>query len=157
MHTNRTRTLNASIALILFAAAAGALTGCGGDTVKARNTEPESRARLVADAWDGSRAAEAWRRGYFPMGDAVQLPANGFRTQADRRAYTTQNVVPRGELPATPHGGGQVRWRSGGSPPLSAADRAHPRGVSSWARAAEADQGGRGRPVHHRAGRPRIL
>ncbi|WP_413811734.1 hypothetical protein [Streptomyces sp. OE57] len=117
MHTNhtRTRTLDASIALILSAAAAGALTGCGGETVKAKDKEPESRARMVADAWDGSRAAEAWRTGYHPMGDAVQLPANGFRTQADRRAYTTRNVVLRGELPATPHEGGQVRWRSGGS------------------------------------------
>ncbi|MCQ8192330.1 hypothetical protein [Streptomyces rugosispiralis] len=118
MHTRRTRTLNASITLILFAATAGALTGCGGGTVKggaAEHTEPESRARLVADAWDGSRAAEAWRRGYFPMGDAVQLPANGFRTRADRRAYATQNFVLRGGLPATPREGGQVRWRSGGS------------------------------------------
>jgi hypothetical protein len=49
------------------------------------------------------------------MGEAVQLPENAFRHEADKEAYATQNFVLRGDLPATPRKEGDVRWAGGGS------------------------------------------
>ncbi|MEN1884243.1 hypothetical protein [Streptomyces mirabilis] len=105
MQYKTTRTARLLVSLALLSAGAGAVTGCGseraaGSGVEAPGTgqEPraESRARQVADAWDGSEAARQWRRGYHPMADAVQLPEGGPRDKADQRAFTTQNFVLRG-------------------------------------------------------------
>ncbi|MFJ9031638.1 hypothetical protein ACIRQP_24595 [Streptomyces sp. NPDC102274] len=125
MRTKTGRTVNPLVLLGLFTAVGGAVVGCGGDKAADR----EARAREVAGAWDGSEAAKAWGGGYYPMGDAVQLPGNGFRGDADKRAYETQNFVLRGELPATPRKDGQVRWESGGSLtlPLTGARTAYER------------------------------
>ncbi|MET9407505.1 hypothetical protein ABZX90_17335 [Streptomyces sp. NPDC002935] len=120
----------------LLAVLAVVAVGCGNE--KAGNHDPEvrssgsdagsgTRARAVADAWDGSRAAELWRTGYYPMADAVQLPEGGFHSAADKRAYETQHFVLSGALPATPHDTGQVTWPSGKSVvlPLLSAQKAY--------------------------------
>ncbi|WP_128376154.1 hypothetical protein [Streptomyces cavernae] len=119
-----TRAVDLLLALALFTGAAGAVTGCGSEQADGPGAQlrdsgsavrSQARARQVAGAWDGSAAAEAWRKGYYPMGEAVQLPDNAFRTEADKRAYATQNFVLRGELPDTPQKTGQVAWESGES------------------------------------------
>ncbi|WP_217566400.1 hypothetical protein [Streptomyces sp. GbtcB7] len=124
MQSTTTRIARLLVPLALLSAGAGAVTGCGseraaGSGVEAPGTgqEPraESRARQVADAWDGSEAARQWRQGYHPMADAVQLPEGGPRDKADQRAFTTQNFVLRGALPALPRKDGEVRWKSGAS------------------------------------------
>lgn len=124
MPTNTARTVNMLMTLALLAAGVGTVTGCGSEKSGLRRTDvrgadpapkANARARQVADAWDGSQAAEMWRNGYHPMGDAVQPPENAFRTEADQRAYTTQNFVLRGALPTTQHKDGQVKWQRGGS------------------------------------------
>jgi hypothetical protein len=75
----------------------------------------EARARQVADAWDGSEAARTWRKGYYPIGEGVQLPEDAFHGEADKQAYTTQNFVLRGQLTATSRKNGRVTWERGGS------------------------------------------
>ncbi|MGP4004644.1 hypothetical protein [Streptomyces sp. 8N706] len=119
MRTNTTRTVNLLGTLALLTAGTGGLVGCGSERSGSRGADPapesEDRARHVADAWDGSKAAEVWSKGYYPMGEAVQLPENAFRSAADERAYATQNFVLRGELPAAPQKNGQVKWERGGS------------------------------------------
>ncbi|WP_037683046.1 hypothetical protein [Streptomyces griseus] len=121
MRTRTARIVHVIVAVALFAAG----TGCGGEKTvdgrvpRAREVEQDpkaaARARQVADAWDGSAAAEAWRTGFHPMGDAVELPEDAFRTEADKEVYATQNFVLRGTLPATPRKDGLVKWASGGS------------------------------------------
>ncbi|MFC5202518.1 hypothetical protein [Streptomyces kaempferi] len=116
MRTKTTRTAHLFLALALLAAGSGAVAGCGGtgpggDT--GSEARREARARRVAEAWDGSGAARTWRAGYHPMGEAVQPPAGGFHAGADTRAFTTQNFVLRGTLPAAGPAEGTVRWRSG--------------------------------------------
>ncbi|MBZ9640160.1 hypothetical protein [Streptomyces sp. PSKA30] len=132
--TNAARTVQLLAAVVLFTTGTGALAGCGseqsggsGNKVRATGQAPEAaaRARRVADAWDGSKAAEAWRAGYHPMGEAVELPEGGFHDKADEHAYATQNFVLRGRLPAAPERDGRVTWASGGSlarPMLGARD-----------------------------------
>ncbi|MFF3333029.1 hypothetical protein ACFYWX_26330 [Streptomyces sp. NPDC002888] len=121
MRTHTARTVRLIAAVALFAAG----TGCGvekaaggrGEGVRDIEQDPRAaaRARQVADAWDGSQAAEAWHKGYFPMGDAVELPEDAFRSRADKEAYATENFVLRGSLPATPREEGRVRWEGQGS------------------------------------------
>lgn len=36
---------------------------------------------------DGSEAARAWRKGYHPIGEAVELPEGAFRNVSDKQAY----------------------------------------------------------------------
>ncbi|MGW7046544.1 hypothetical protein ACWGDT_28405 [Streptomyces avermitilis] len=123
MRTNTARTIRLFIGLALFSAGTGAVAGCGSEKDGGRGAEvsrapaPASRARAreVAEAWDGSKAAAVWRKGYYPMGEGVQLPEHAFRSDADKRAYATQNFVLRGELPATPVKDGRVKWQSGAS------------------------------------------
>ncbi|MEU7385011.1 MULTISPECIES: hypothetical protein [unclassified Streptomyces] len=110
------------LALALFAAAGGAVTGCEqGSDRGAQSRAPghspvaKARARQVADAWDGSEAARAWRKGYYPLGEQVQLPEDAFHDAADKQAYLNQNFALRGQLPATPRKNGRVKWESGGS------------------------------------------
>ncbi|MGW9031558.1 hypothetical protein ACWGQ5_47605 [Streptomyces sp. NPDC055722] len=117
------RTAQLLFVLALFAVAGGAVTGCGREQGSGRGAQsgaPDpgpaaARARQVADAWDGSEAARAWRKGYYPLGDAIQLPEHAFHDGADKQAYETQNFVLSGELPAAPRKNGQVKWESGGS------------------------------------------
>jgi hypothetical protein len=47
------------------------------------------------------------------MGEAVQLPRGGLRSQAGKRAYQAQNFVLQGTLPATWPKHGQVAWANG--------------------------------------------
>ncbi|MDI3407697.1 hypothetical protein [Streptomyces cavernicola] len=136
MRINSTRTINLLVALTLLPVGIGALAGCGSEKADGRSAEAstatpappsKARARQVAKAWDGSPAAEVWHKGYYPMGEAVQLPEQGLRSEADKRAYETQNFVLRGELAAAPHENGQVRWKNGSSLtlPLVAAQEAY--------------------------------
>ncbi|MEW2116431.1 hypothetical protein AB0945_14800 [Streptomyces sp. NPDC005474] len=120
-YTNRTTT---RLALVLTLASALFTAGCGakaedgiGKELRARDTPAPTagRARQVADAWDGSKAAEAWRAGYHPMGDTAPPPDGGFHSAADKRAYATENYVLDGELPATAPEQGKVTWAGGGS------------------------------------------
>ncbi|MGA5895403.1 hypothetical protein [Streptomyces venetus] len=136
MHTHIRRTIRLLTVLAICTVGAGAAAGCGtneadhGDA-EARSTEPApqsgARARQVADAWDGSKAAEAWHEGYHPMEAVVQPPENGLRSAADRRAYETGNFDLRGKLPSAPHKSGHVRWKSGSSltTPLMEAEKAY--------------------------------
>ncbi|MFI7407334.1 hypothetical protein ACIBU0_01460 [Streptomyces sp. NPDC049627] len=113
MRTTTSRTVQLLTALGLLAAGCGAGAADSGGTEPAPDTRP--RALKVAKAWDGSRAAEIWRTGYYPMADAVQLPEDAFHNEADKEAYLTENFVLRGDLPDTPRKDGKVTWRDGGS------------------------------------------
>lgn len=73
--------------------------GVGGGSAHGPEGSTE-RAREVAEAWADSKAARIWRERYFPMDDAVQLPEGAFRSEADERAYATQNFEPGGPLPS---------------------------------------------------------
>ncbi|MFD4141773.1 hypothetical protein [Streptomyces sp. NPDC058572] len=124
MRTNAARAVDLLVVLALLTAATGAVAGCGSEKAGGHGArvgdddpapESEARARRVADAWDGSKAAETWRKGYYPVGETVQLPENAFRNGADKRAYGSRNFVLRGELPDTPQKDGKVKWESGGS------------------------------------------
>ncbi|GAA3853316.1 hypothetical protein GCM10023084_04390 [Streptomyces lacrimifluminis] len=122
MHTNTTRTTT-RLALVLttalFAAGCGSEKAGGIGITHPRDQDTLSpsavRAKQVADAWDGSEAAEAWRKGYFPMGEASQPPGGGFHSEDDKTAYTTQSYVLRGELPTTAPEEGTAKWEGGGS------------------------------------------
>ncbi|WP_436739555.1 hypothetical protein [Streptomyces sp. BBFR102] len=99
-----------SAALVLVA-------GCGapeGDEDGERKARAH-RAREVAEAWEGSAAAEAWRTGYHPVEVAVQLPRGGLRGAADGRAYEERDFVLRGEVPAKRPERGPVEWAQGAS------------------------------------------
>jgi hypothetical protein len=122
MRTNKNHRVNALAALILFTMGSAAITACSNEQGDSRAAEVreatmspkrQARARETAEAWDGSEAAAAWHKGYYPLGEAVQLPEHGLRTAADERAYESLNFVLRGELPASPPRDGQVQWRSG--------------------------------------------
>ncbi|MEU0392650.1 hypothetical protein ABZ208_07735 [Streptomyces sp. NPDC006208] len=124
MRTNTARAVDLLVVLALLTAVTGAVAGCGSEKAGGHGArvgdgdpapESEARARQVADAWDGSKAAETWRKGYYPLGETVQLPENAFRNGADKLAYGTRNFVLRGGLPATPQKDGKVKWESGGS------------------------------------------
>jgi hypothetical protein len=49
------------------------------------------------------------------MGEVVQLPRGGLRSQADKQAYQDHNFVLRGTLPDTQPKEGRVTWAGGGS------------------------------------------
>jgi hypothetical protein len=123
MVTTTAPTVRLLLALALLGAATGAVAGCGtengDDRTQVRDAGPDrrpgGRARQVADAWDDSAAAEAWRKGYYPMDEAVQLPEGAFHNEADKQAYGSQNFVLRGDLPAPEQEDGQVRWKDGRS------------------------------------------
>ncbi|GHB51472.1 hypothetical protein GCM10010377_48140 [Streptomyces viridiviolaceus] len=111
--------------------ATGTIGGCSSEKEDSRaehvrsaapSVEREARAQQVADAWDGSIAAEAWRKGYYPTGEAIQLPDNGLSSATDKRAYEDQNFLLRGNLPAATRKDGQVTWKGGGSITLPLVD-----------------------------------
>ncbi|WP_369249143.1 hypothetical protein [Streptomyces sp. R41] len=113
------RSVKLLVVLGLVTAAAvgcGTETTSGGDKVRDGGTAADQeRARQVAAAWEGSEAARVWQRGYYPLGDAVQLPEGAFHDDADKRAYITQNFELRGSLPETPVKKGKIRWPGGDS------------------------------------------
>ncbi|WP_460326234.1 hypothetical protein [Streptomyces sp. O3] len=93
-----------------------AAVGCGSEQAAGDGgTASSDRAQQVAAAWDGSPAAKAWRSGYHPMADVVQLPEGGLRNEAYTCAYQTQNLVWRGEFPASTPNEGRVVWKNGAS------------------------------------------
>ncbi|MES5817830.1 hypothetical protein [Streptomyces sp. RG80] len=125
------RTRLASTAALLLPLAV-LLVGCGSEPAsRAQTTDSKSRAREVAEAWDGSRAAEVWRQGYYPLADTVQLPKDAFHDEEDKEAYLNRNLVLDTELPTGSPQKGKVTWEGGGalSLPLMAPDEAF-RGVS---------------------------
>ncbi|WP_037640676.1 hypothetical protein [Streptomyces bicolor] len=127
MRTTASRTVQLLTALCLLSAGCGAGAAGSGDSEPAPDTRP--RALEVAKAWDGSPAAETWRKGYYPMADAVQLPEDAFHNDADKEAYITDNFRLRGELPDSPRKDATVTWERGGSLtlPLMGARQAYER------------------------------
>ncbi|MFF0744907.1 hypothetical protein ACFYVL_31335 [Streptomyces sp. NPDC004111] len=105
-------TLGRALLPALLAAVLAAASGCGNRNERADDDAKASahRARQVADAWQGSTAAAAWRAGYHPMGDVVQLPEGGLRGASDRQAYAAHSFVLRAKLPTTSPAQGQVVW-----------------------------------------------
>lgn len=112
--TSRVVSLLAGVSLL--ATGLGAVSGCGSQQEASGRVEaPAHRARKVAAAWDGSDASAAWRAGYHPMGDIVQLPQGGLRSKADRQAFQDQSFILRGTLPAAWPKDGRVAWAGGES------------------------------------------
>lgn len=122
MRTNHPRAARVLAALVVLAAGA-ATAGCGNERpgeasgVRDGGQAPGAavRARLVAEAWDGSRAAELWRTGYHPTGEEIRLPEDAFHDETDKEAYGTRNLELRGEPPEPGQDKGTVEWESGGS------------------------------------------
>lgn len=128
MRMRVSRSLSLLAVAALSAAGLAAVAGCGTEKDAGGDAEAlAQRAREVARAWDGSPAAAAWRAGYHPMGEVVQLPAGGLRSQADRRAYRDGAFVLRGALPASGPRDGRVVRVEGGSlvRPLAGAAEAY--------------------------------
>ncbi|WP_107097894.1 hypothetical protein [Streptomyces atriruber] len=120
--------LLAGVALsgVLVAAA----SGCGKEEAAPADGTDDAlagRARQVAEAWDGSASAAAWRTGYHPTGEAVQLPRGGLRGRADEQAFEDGRFVLRGELPGAGPGDGRVAWHGGKTlkRPLVGADESY--------------------------------
>lgn len=113
MHTTTSRTVQLLTGLGLLAAGCGTVTAGEGGSEPAPETR--TRAREVAEAWDGSPAAEIWRKGYYPMADAVQLPEDAFHNETDKEAYISQNFELRADLPDPPQKDAKVTWQGGGS------------------------------------------
>ncbi|MEV6957661.1 hypothetical protein AB0M97_00315 [Streptomyces sp. NPDC051207] len=110
MRPHRARTaVQPFVALALFAGTACGAQSAGGEPPP----RSEARARAVADAWNGSPAAAAWRRGLVPTGDVVQLPEGAFRSGADTRAYALHDFELRGPLPGPPGEDAEVTWENG--------------------------------------------
>lgn len=126
MRTHATRTttrltLVLSLTSALFAAGCGSEKAEGGSTVpkptasKGSPAPWDGRAQQVADAWDGSKAAEAYRSGYYPLGDSTPALSNGFHSDDDKTAHMLENYALRGELPTTAPKEGKVKWAGGES------------------------------------------
>ncbi|MFF3057333.1 hypothetical protein [Streptomyces sp. NPDC057909] len=116
MRITASRPVNLLAVAALFAVSLGAVSGCGSEKeADSRADVATDRARQVAAAWDGSPAAAEWRAGYYPMGETVELPRGGLRSQADKQAYEDQSFVLRGKLPDTWPKDGQVTWAGSGS------------------------------------------
>ncbi|MFG2160116.1 hypothetical protein [Streptomyces olivaceus] len=115
-----TRSKRSVCILLVSLLSTSLLAGCGNDQGTddgGANDQSlrvqEERARQVADAWQTSAAADAWAQGYYPMADAVQAPASGWRSKADKRAFETKNFVLTGDLPSMASTRGEVEWGDG--------------------------------------------
>lgn len=128
MRTHTTRTTTRTTAQLLIALALTAsMAACGSEKAEDKVGAPkptasknspapsDSRAQQVADAWEGSKAAEVWLSGYYPMSDAAPPPSGGFHSEDDRVAHMLENYRLRGKLPTTAPEKGQVKWRDGES------------------------------------------
>ncbi|MER5527986.1 hypothetical protein ABT075_25925 [Streptomyces sp. NPDC002677] len=115
------------LGICLLAGCGGGSRADGGHTHGQSPQKQEERARQVADAWRGSGSAAAWRRGYYPMADAVQVPESGWHSQADKRAYETQNFALKGSLPVATTKRGKIDWTDGKAltRPLVGAEKAY--------------------------------
>ncbi|MFF2847453.1 hypothetical protein ACFVT5_14100 [Streptomyces sp. NPDC058001] len=128
MRIRSSRSVSLLVAVPLAATGLGTVAGCGSQQEASVSTQaPADRARQVAAAWDGSPAAAAWRAGYYPVGEVMQLPQGGLRGKNDKHAYEDQSFVLQGTLPATRPKNGRVAWAGGGSltRPLLAADESY--------------------------------
>lgn len=115
MRFGAVRSARLSAGVALAAAVLAATAGCGDETVTGDGGDAlAERARLVADAWDGSAAA-AWRAGYHPTGEAIQLPHGGLHDGADQQAYERRNFKLSGTLPGAGPKEGTVAWAAGES------------------------------------------
>ncbi|MFI1311178.1 hypothetical protein ACH4TS_13550 [Streptomyces albidoflavus] len=105
-----------AVAALVVGCLAG-VAGCGSpDADESGEREARAdRAQAVAEAWEGSAAAEAWRTGYHPVEVAVRPPSGGLRGSADERAYQERHFALRGKLPAQRPADGTVRWGKGDS------------------------------------------
>ncbi|MGA4855715.1 hypothetical protein ACPCAB_03435 [Streptomyces koyangensis] len=105
-----------AVAALVVGCLAG-VAGCGSpDADESGEREARAdRAQAVAEAWEGSAAAEAWRTGYHPVEVAVRAPRGGLRGAADERAYQERHFALRGQLPAKRPADGTVRWGEGDS------------------------------------------
>ncbi|MFF0451170.1 hypothetical protein ACFYT4_33135 [Streptomyces sp. NPDC004609] len=114
MRIRASRPVSLLAGVALAGAGLAAVSGCGGQQAAVGGTDVlADRARQVAEAWDGSTAAAAWRVGYHPMGETVRLPRGGLRSPADMQAYKDQSFVLRGRLPVTWPKDSQVTWAAG--------------------------------------------
>ncbi|WP_327350429.1 hypothetical protein [Streptomyces sp. NBC_01304] len=122
------RTLGQFSVVTALAAGVVVVAGCGSEKESGGVADaPAKRARQVAAAWDGSTAGATWRAGYHPVGETVQLPRGGLRSQVDRRAYQSQNFTLASKLPSKAPKDGVVDWTSGKSlrRPLMGADQTY--------------------------------
>ncbi|MER6134480.1 hypothetical protein [Streptomyces sp. NPDC001815] len=128
MRIGSSRSVSLLAGVALAAVGLGASSGCGSQQEAGGSTEVQTqRAQQVAAAWDGSAAAAAWRDGFHPMGDVIQLPRGGLRSTADKQAYKDHSFILEGKLPATWPKDGRVAWAGGGSltRPLVGADKSY--------------------------------
>ncbi|MFD7292118.1 hypothetical protein ACFV9W_02430 [Streptomyces sp. NPDC059897] len=116
MRIGAVRSARLSGGVALAAVGLAATAGCGDEKVAGDDGDAlAERARLVADAWDGSSAAAAWRAGYHPTGEAIQLPRGGLHDGADQQAYERRNFKLSGTLPGAGPKDGNVAWTAGES------------------------------------------
>ncbi|MFF2778928.1 hypothetical protein ACFVU3_29040 [Streptomyces sp. NPDC058052] len=108
---------NSAVLLIAAVIVGVATSGCGSRPGKGTGADMDAvtqRARQVAEAWDGSPAADKWRAGYHPMSDVIQPPRGGLQSNADEQAYRDHSFVLRGKLPAAWPRTGKIAWDGGG-------------------------------------------
>ncbi|RFU82902.1 hypothetical protein DY218_30555 [Streptomyces triticagri] len=115
--------------MALTATALGVSAGCGTQAAVGNDSEAlRDRARQVAQAWDDdSTATAAWRTGYYPMEEEVQLPQGGLHDKVDEHAYEKGNFALRGKLPSGTATSGRVTWAGDKSltQPLIDAEKAY--------------------------------
>ncbi|MGV9894669.1 hypothetical protein [Streptomyces tendae] len=111
------------VVLVTLSCAATVLAGCGSSREESvgraggdeKQAYSEIRSRAVAEAWEGSEAADIMRDGYYPMSDVLEPPEGGFHSEADKRAFATGNFVLLGTLTDATRRYGKIVWGDGGS------------------------------------------
>ncbi|MEU1144406.1 hypothetical protein ACFYO9_12110 [Streptomyces sp. NPDC005863] len=123
MCTKSSRIAGRLVATPLLAFGLAAASGCGGQNETGDDSGGADllarRSRQVAAAWNGSTAAAAWRAGYHPMGEVVQLPRGGLHSKADEQAYQERNFVLRSKLPDAAPKAERVTWPGKGNESLT--------------------------------------
>lgn len=129
MHIGGSRSVSLPVKIALITVGVATVSSCSSHKQVASGDADAlaGRARQVAAAWDDSTAAAAWRAGYYPMGEEVQAPRGGWRSQADRQAYEQGDFTLRAQLPETRPKNGRVTWAGGESlnRPLVGADESY--------------------------------